>query len=212
MPAERIMLDDLMREEGPESPMAQLSRAAADGAIFVYPTETVYGIGGIVEERVRARIIEAKKRPADKSMIIIAASLDSLAYLKLRFNAASEALARAFWPGNLTLIVHSDMMGHAAAVRVSAHPFLLRMAMHCSRPLYSTSANVSDREYKNDPDFIYETFCRSVDFMVDAGQLPRSVPSTVVDAADNGNVRIVREGAIEEHSIRAIFIHKRGHT
>lgn len=205
MKAERITLASLI---GPMPQSGALQRIAGEirgGAVFVYPTETVYGIGGIVDNIRERRIIEAKKRPPSNPMIIAAGSIDDFEGLGLEMHASARALARRFWPGNLTLVVQSRTLGRKTGVRVSPHPFLAALSPLLKQPLYSTSANISGERYDGSPDAIFSIFSNSVDFMVDAGPLPPSSPSTVVDFADNGMPAIVREGAIPgEDVFRAI--------
>jgi L-threonylcarbamoyladenylate synthase len=202
MPAERISLTALFSHKGPRDPMRQLVQRVKDGAIFVYPTETIYGIGGIVSPQVEQRILDAKQRPQSNQMLLIAAQAKAFLDLGLYFGPAAEALARAFWPGRLTLVLKNSR-GGTTGVRVSNHPFLLALAKHYNMPIYSTSANISSQPYVNDPDAIYRNFCTRVDFMIDAGTLPPSLPSTVVKIEDDGSFDILRSGAVSEAEICA---------
>ena len=64
---------------------------------------------------------------------------------------------------------------------------------------------MSGTDYKNDPDEIFSIFSKSVDFMVDAGKLPSSQPSTIVKVSLDNTVTMVREGAISRAEIESII-------
>lgn len=168
------------------------------GAVFVYPTETVYGIGGVCTiHSVKDRILHAKERDACLPMILIAPSRSFFSKLPLEFPPAAETLVGEFWPGVLTLVLPASAGGDDIAIRVSMHPCIEALFTHLEAPLYSTSANMSGKEYVNDPDVIFSFFSGSVDFMIDAGPLPPSLPSTVVKVGRDDAVAVLREGAIE---------------
>jgi L-threonylcarbamoyladenylate synthase len=109
----------------------------------------------------------------------------------------AQHLAAAFWPGNLTLVVPLGMKGtRTLGVRVSNHPFIRALSEYIDEPLYSTSANRSGEPYHGDPEHIAALFDGRIDFMIDAGILPPSAPSSVVAVDREGSVKILREGAI----------------
>ncbi|MBD3392892.1 MAG: threonylcarbamoyl-AMP synthase [Chitinivibrionales bacterium] len=197
MRPERISLESVRDNDS----LVKLAARIRDGAVFVYPTETIYGIGGVIEDEVEGRILAAKKRGPDKHMILVAGSRDSFASLGLEFDKHLQALADAFWPGNLTIVVPSKVLGRDVGVRVSAHPFLTALAEHLHQPVYSTSANLSGQPYVNDTDTIFARFAESIDFMIDAGPLPPSQPSTVVGPSPESGVALLREGAIPASEI-----------
>ena len=87
------------------------------------------------------------------------------------------------------------------------HPFISELYKELEVPIFSTSANLSDQPYKNDPDFIFSLFDNKVDFMIDAGVLPESKPSTIVKVTRDDSHEIIREGAIEKKQIHAILDH-----
>jgi tRNA A37 threonylcarbamoyladenosine synthetase subunit TsaC/SUA5/YrdC len=68
-------------------------------------------------------------------------------------------------------------------------------------PIFSTSANISDELYKNDPDEIFRVFDGNVDFFIDAGFLPESKPSTIVKIKADDSFEVLREGAILRRQI-----------
>jgi L-threonylcarbamoyladenylate synthase len=189
---------------GPER-LASVARRIRDGAVFVYPTETIYGIGGRADrEDVRERILVAKGRAADNPMILLAADPRVFERHGARFSAEARRLADAFWPGRVTLVV-SDAAGGTVAVRQSDHPFVTAIGPLVDAPLFSTSANLSGESYDSDPTRIWRTFDGRVDFMIDCGALPPSAPSTVVRALDGEPPAVLREGAVSAEAIRGVL-------
>lgn len=205
MKPERLKLKDII--DGRLAP-ALFERVIArinQGSLFVYPTETIYGIGGIATERVRERIVEAKRRMPENPMILIGGNLGLFSDYNLIFNRNAETLAERFWPGNVTLILPVSGSNEKMSIRVSDHPFIQMLTEYVTLPLYSTSANISGTEYSNDPDVIYSVFSDKIDMMIDDGRLPESLPSTVVDVSGIEEVKIVREGTVNaERIIEAI--------
>ncbi len=184
--------------------LEEIAGRIAGGAVFVYPTETIYGIGGRFDDlEVYRKIIAAKMRPPEQAMILVTGRRDALDQLDLTFTPAARELASAWWPGPLTLVLPSGVHPDGVAVRVSDHPFLAALADHFTIPLYSTSANVSGAPYVPDPDAIYTLMKDHVDFMIDAGTLPDSKPSTVVRVTNDNAVSVLREG-----SIAAALVHR----
>ena len=203
MPAERIPLGDLL-DPGHHRTLEKLTERISRGAVFIYPTETIYGIGGRCDNaEVYRRIIAVKERPPDQPMILVAAHRSSLTFLDISLPPAARQLAAAWWPGPLTIVLPSASRPEGIAVRVSDHPFLCVLAHSFTVPLFSTSANVSGTPYRPDPDTIFAEMKDQVDFMVDAGVLPVSEPSTVVRVGEDNTVTVLREGVVSTAAIRS---------
>lgn len=199
---DRFTLDFLLG--GPEGlrKLDALAESVRQGAVFVYPTETVYGVGGACDvDGVKEKVRAAKARPSALPFILLASDRRFFGRLPLAFPPAAERLAARFWPGRLTLILPSDKEPGGTAVRVSPHPFIRAFFSRNAAPLYSTSANLSGQAYVNDPDLIFSLFLPHIDFMIDAGALPHSLPSTVVRITADNAVSIVREGAVSTADI-----------
>ena len=172
------------------------------GEVFVYPTETIYGVGGRADSGlVEARIKSIKNRSKQTPFILIGADIEQFSFLHVDFPENASRLAKRFWPGNLTLVLPAEGREHGVAIRISNHPFITALRKNFPLPIFSTSANISDRPYVNDPDEMYETFNGLIDFFVDGGVLPGSKPSTVVRVNLDGAVEILREGNIPRNEI-----------
>jgi L-threonylcarbamoyladenylate synthase len=131
-----------------------VARAVAllgDGALLVYPTDTLYAWGGrALDAAAVERLRSAKARPPAKALPLVAADLEQARRLSRAWPAAADALAARFWPGPLTLVVPAatgipagvTAGGASVAVRVPALA-LTRALCAGAGPLISTSANAS---------------------------------------------------------------------
>ena len=143
-----------------------------------------------------------KRRPDDKPMLVLVSSLEEAQRLGV-WNVRARALAETVWPGPLTLLVKADaarlpwLAGATGkiGVRVSGHPYCRALTSVSGRALLSTSANRSGEAYDGDPVRLRALFTDEVDLFINAGLLPPSPPSTVVDASGEIPV-LVREGAL----------------
>ncbi len=175
------------------------------GGTVVYPTETAYGLGGdMFSDKAYGHIISIKKRPVDKMFPVIVADLVQANTL-VKFDTGSRALAEKYWPGPLTLIlplsvqpINTLFPGSSLAVRVSSHPIAADLARIISKPLIATSANISGQP----PAYTIRDFLQQIkgratvpDLIIDIGELPKTLPSTIVSFA-NGSMEIIRQGSI----------------
>lgn len=198
---ERIPLAPLLAGET-GCTVADLARRIESGAVFIYPTETVYGIGGRADSAdVERRIRSVKERLSPAPFILLAADKSRFEALGLRFTGNAALLANRFWPGPVTLVLPAPGSPAGVGVRVSSHPFVTALDEKLGVPIFSTSANLSDSPYVNDPDVIFTAFCDRVDFMVDAGALPESRPSTVVRINADDSLDVLREGTVAAERI-----------
>lgn len=199
--AERIDGDQLLASP---ALLSDVARRITAGAVFVYPTETIYGVGGRADsDDVRARIHAVKGRAEGNPLIVVASTRDGLESLGVRFGAEAESLAAALWPGPLTMVLPCGDQGGCLGVRVCTHPVVNALQEYGAPPLFSTSANRSGATYDGDPDTLYEIFAGNVDFMVDIGRIDPSPPSSVVRPVPGG-VEVLREGAVTVGRLREV--------
>ena len=201
MRAERVPLTHLLSPAG-RNKLEELAASIKQGAVFIYPTETIYGIGGMFgAQGVEDRIFRIKNRQSDHRLILIAGDRSAFVPLRLTWPSVSERLAHIFWPGLLTMVLPCED-GSEIAVRVSPHPLVRALYTCIQCPIYSTSANVSGLPYVNDADLIFDQFKGTVDFMIDAGPLDESLPSTIIKISLDNTISILRIGALDPEQIR----------
>jgi len=168
---------------------AALTACLAGGGVAIMPCDTIYGIVGAAPES-EARIRELKGR-GEKSFLQL---IPSAAWLP-RFTAqALPPQLAAYWPGPLTVIFPSGPS--TVALRVPADPLLRGLLERLERPLYSTSVNAGGQPPLWRIQDILQDFEQRVDLVVDAGDLPGRLPSTIVDVTARP-FRILRRGALE---------------
>ncbi len=186
------------------------------GGCLIYPTETLYALGGDGRSaQAAARVQELKARPGDKPLPLI---LGDLAMLPLVTAAAGDGLlrlARAFWPGPLSVLVPA-LPGLPAAVqdprgltsvRVTPHPLAARLSREAGCPLIATSANVSGQPAASRPGDLAPALVRAVDLVLDQEPWPAGgAPSTVVELREQGGaarLAVLRRGAVPAAALEA---------
>jgi L-threonylcarbamoyladenylate synthase len=135
--------------------IAKASEVLRQGGLVAFPTETVYGLGAdACNDAAVARVFAAKGRPSFNPLIAHVTGLAAAEDLG-RFPAAARALAQAFWPGPLTIVVerreHCPVSRLASAglsslaLRVPSHPLALALLQIVGGPVVAPSANASGR-------------------------------------------------------------------
>lgn len=192
----------VVKEENPDSPKIVAS-VLNNGGIIIYPTETLYGLGALaVDEESVNNIFSIKGRIHVNPIPILVRDKEMLSEYVVVTDEANRLIEK-FLPGPLTLVLkekknlpHFISAGTGnIAIRISRHAFVRRLFDFLSKPITSTSANISGRENLLSFDEIYETFKSKVELIVDSGNIPQSKGSTVIDLTVKP-VFIIREGDI----------------
>lgn len=182
--------------------------------VLAYPTETVYGFGGAVDQDSVEALVELKGRAAGKPFLILIAASDMVTRLDLRLSGYAAQLAARHWPGPLTLVlpggerrVPGRLRGAegGVAVRWTSHSGLARLLRAYGDPITSTSANRPGVPPATSAPEIVEQWSdamgRGVLRVLDGGRLAPSAPSTVVDCTGR-RPRVIRPGAISAATLR----------
>ncbi|WP_101068765.1 L-threonylcarbamoyladenylate synthase [Roseovarius salinarum] len=190
------------------------ARAAAilrDGGCVAFPTETVYGLGADARQgRAVAGIFEAKQRPRFNPLI---AHVDSIGTAQ-RFVAwphEAEVLARAFWPGPLTLVLPLRASAGISplvtagrdtlAVRVPAHPVAQSLLHAFGGPVAAPSANPAGRISPTTAGHVLAGLGDRIDAVIDGGRCPVGIESTIVGLWDTPV--LLRPGGLPAEVIEA---------
>ncbi len=183
------------------------------GGIVALPTDTVYGIGVALDTPggIEA-LFAAKDRPPDRAIMLLLADAAQAPTIG-EWPPTAAALAEAFWPGGLTLVVpqRTDVMlpavltGGAATIglRVPDHEAPRALAAAVG-PLPTTSANRSGAPEAGDASAIVEQLGHAVAVVLDGGPAHGGPPSTVVDCTADPP-RILRAGAIPAEAVAAVL-------
>ncbi len=189
-----------------EAAIAEAARLVLAGQPVAMPTETVYGLAAdATDAEAVARIYEAKGRPSFNPLIVHVPDLAAAERIG-DFSDDARALARAHWPGPLTLVVPlKDCTLIASLVtaglatiglRVPAHPAMQALLKACARPLAAPSANASGRISPTRAGHVLASLDGRIPLVVDGGATERGIESTIV-AATGGPMRLLRRGPIE---------------
>jgi L-threonylcarbamoyladenylate synthase len=173
------------------------------GGVVAYPTDTLYGLA--VDPRrddAVQRLFAVKGRDLAAAIPLIAGSA-AQAELVAVLGEMERRLARAFWPGPLSIVaparsgISSLVLagGRSVAVRVPAHPAAVDLANAFGFCITATSANLSGEPATADPATVARTLAGRIDFVMDDGPAPGGPPSTIVEVRD-GHPVLVREGAV----------------
>jgi L-threonylcarbamoyladenylate synthase len=189
---------------------AELLRA---GRLVAFPTETVYGLGAnALDPEAVKRIFEAKGRPYSSPLIVHIESIAAARELAAEWPDAAEKLARAFWPGPLTIIVpKSARLPNvvtaglpSVGLRMPAHPLAHALIEAAGVPVAAPSANRFTQLSPTTAEHVRESLGERVDLILDGGPCEVGIESTVISLAGEPP-RILRPGMISQIRIEAVI-------
>jgi L-threonylcarbamoyladenylate synthase len=192
------------------SRVAELLRA---GEVVALPTETVYGLAAnALDAGAVAKIFEIKGRPAHNPIIVHVASARMAARCVTEWPTVADKLAKAFWPGPLTLVLprsHEipDVVtagGSTVGVRWPSHPFIQAVICACDFPLAAPSANLSTEVSPTNAGHVRRSLGAKVRLIVDGGPSQVGIESTVLDLTTKPP-RVLRPGMIQRESLLAVL-------
>lgn len=196
-----------------EAAVAAGAQALARGRLVAFPTETVYGLGADARDPdAVARIFAAKGRPRDHPLICHVAGADGATALVEGMPADARALAEAFWPGPLTLVmprsaaVPDAVTGgrDTVAVRVPAHPVALALLRAFGGPVAAPSANRFGRPSPTRAADVADELGDAVDVVLDGGPCEIGIESTVVDMTTDPP-QVLRPGRISAAQLSQVL-------
>jgi L-threonylcarbamoyladenylate synthase len=193
--------------------VADAVAALRRGEVIGLPTETVYGLAADAgNAEAVARIFALKGRPADHPLIVHVAGAEQLGDFCRAMPAAAQALARAFWPGPLTLIlprgpsVPDVVTGgqDSVGLRCPAHPLALEVLRAFGGGLAAPSANRFGHISPTSAAHVRAEFGDAVPVVLDGGDCEIGIESTIVDLV-SAQPRILRPGRITREQLVAII-------
>lgn len=198
----------------PAGELREVGRHLRSGGLLAYPTETVYGLGGLVEDGPLRALAALKRRDADKPFLLLLP--DPQAAVGLVWNRCARRLAERLWPGPLTLVLPDPGRSFPAqvrggsggvAVRMSPAPVARQILDEVGAPITSTSANPPGGAPARSGKEAWKA-ARALEagerlWVVDAGELPPAPASTIVDCTARDPV-VLRAGAFDPSELREI--------
>ncbi len=201
----------------PDQPDPQIIAQAATilkrGGLVAFPTETVYGLGAnALDGAAIDRIFAAKRRPSTDPIIAHIHHLEQLDKLTLDIPTSVEALAAAFWPGPLTLVLkrYPGVPANIAAgretiaVRMPSHPVARMLLQVCRLPIAAPSANTFTRPSATSAQHVLEDLNGHVDLILDGGSTQIGLESTVLDLTVE-SPQVLRPGGVILQDIQTIL-------
>lgn len=204
--------------------MNQVDQKSLDKAVDILknsgvvgiPTETVYGLGALIssEEGIK-KIFEIKKRPFFDPLIVHVDGKDSAKKCFSSWNDIAEALADAFWPGPLTLVmpkseIISDVITSGllnVGVRVPNHPVALELIKKVGSAIAAPSANLFGKTSPTTSEHVRSEFNNSV-YVLDSTPSQIGIESTVLLIKDESKLAILRKGFVLEAQINEVLKQK----
>lgn len=182
------------------------------GGLVAFPTETVYGLGAdALNEEAAQKIYAAKGRPSDNPLIVHIADMEALDRIVESIPEEAGALARAFWPGPLTMIFHKKACVpygttgglSTVAVRMPSDEIARELIRQGGGYIAAPSANVSGRPSPTTAQHVYEDMDGRIPMILDGGPVQIGLESTIVDLTEEYPV-ILRPGYITLDMVRSV--------
>jgi L-threonylcarbamoyladenylate synthase len=196
-----------------DAAVATAAHCLSQGGLVAFPTETVYGLGAdAANPAAIARLYQAKGRPLFNPLIAHVG--DIAAGIRIaHFDATATALAEAFWPGPLTLVLPKTRDCAVAdlatagldtvAVRVPAHPVARAILLAFGGPVVAPSANLSGHVSPTSAEHVHSDLKGRIDLIVDGGAVAVGVESTIVGCFDTP--MLLRPGGLPRGEIERVL-------
>jgi len=188
------------------------------GGVAAFPTDTLYGLGAdYASPSAVQRVIDIKGRSSAAGLPLLLSGVGQLSLVTGDIPNVVLPLVERFWPGPLTLIVWrsahvSDLVtgGRATvAVRVPDHPVPRALAQGLGSPITGTSANLTGHPPATSAGEVRDQLGGSVDLIIDRGESPLGLPSTILDVTGLDDTEpvltIVRAGAVSLSEIQRLY-------
>ena len=200
----------------PHNDIEAAAQALREGRLVAFPTETVYGLGAdATNDEAVARVYAAKGRPSFNPLIAHVPDAET-AFALGRFSPEAKALARALWPGPLSVVVPRaadcpvSLLASSGldsiAIRVPSHPMALDFLRAAGRPVVAPSANPSGKISPTTAEHVRRHLKDRVAVVLDGGRCRVGVESTVVSFLEGGP-KLLRHGGVTRAEIEKILGH-----
>ncbi len=196
--------------------LAKIKIAAEEikkGNLVAFPTETVYGLGAdVLNEKAVAKIFQAKGRPFNDPLIAHIADIKELYRLSKQVPPVALKLAKAFWPGPLTLVLKkSELVSgivtaglDTVAIRMPEDNIALSLIREAKTPIAAPSANLFGRTSPTTAQHVADDLDGKIEMIIDGGKTRVGVESTVLDITTRP-VQVLRAGGISVEKLKEVI-------
>ena len=182
--------------------------ALRNGGVIAIPTDTVYGLGAdAFNVDAVQKLYHIKGRPEEKPIPLVLGSVADIDKVAQNIPDFFYHLTKKYWPGGLTIIVESKNLlsqltagGNTVGLRIPDHTLLIKILNEFGGPMAITSANLSGEPASTSPQEFGLELTKKLDYIVDDGNTPGPIPSTVYDISISPPV-IRREGIISKETL-----------
>lgn len=193
--------------------LREAGKIISEGGLVAFPTETVYGLGGdAMNPDSSKKIYAAKGRPSDNPLIVHIHTMDNLKTVAKDIPKEAYALAEAFWPGPLTMILNKtdavpkETTGglDTVAVRMPSHPAALLFIKEAGGYVAAPSANLSGRPSPTIAKYVIQDMDGRIDMILDGGKALIGLESTIVDLTSSEPM-ILRPGYVTAQMLKQVL-------
>lgn len=181
------------------------------GGLIVFPTDTVYGLGGKYDNpEAIQKIYEVKGREQTKALAVLIGELSQIPLVAEFVSNLGMKLTNHFWPGGLTVVVQKNSKittalskDNSIGIRIPNDAFVRQLCREVG-PLANTSANLSGFPNTTNVYEVIDQLGDRVDLVIDNGECKGGIPSTVIDCRDD-QLKILREGIISRKQVESFL-------
>lgn len=193
--------------------MKEAGEVIRAGGLVAFPTETVYGLGGdALNAQSSEKIYRAKGRPSDNPLIVHIADLEALGAIVREIPEGAVKLAKKFWPGPLTMILHkSDIVPYettgglnTVAVRMPSNPIARELIRAAGGYVAAPSANRSGRPSPTSAKYVVEDMDGRIEMIIDGGDVEIGLESTIVDLTTTPST-VLRPGYVTRQMLENVL-------
>ncbi len=197
-----------------EKDLSEAAKLIQNGETVAFPTDTVYGLGADAgnEEAVK-KIFTVKARPAGRALNVLLAEKNDLNKYAKDVPKEALLLTENFWPGPLTIVLKKRNTFapsvtanlNTIGLRMPKHPLTLKFIKECGFPLAAPSANTSGRPSPTTADHVLQDLDGKISAVIDGGETPFGIESTIVDLSEIEKPIILRPGGITKNQIEKVI-------
>lgn len=191
----------------PQNPQQRLIDKAVEilrkGGVIIYPTDSVYAIGGdLMNKDAVMRIYRIKNAEPGKTLFsFVCEDIGVISDYAENVTTSVYRLLKSAWPGPYTFIFkaskkvprHFQSRRKTVGIRVVDNKITQALVQALGNPIISTSLMPDREEYMTNPELMHEKYKSLVDLVIDGG-IGGTTPTTVIDVSDPENITILREG------------------
>ena len=206
---------DINNSENIEKVVDATSKVLNSGGIIVYPTDTIYGIGGnAFDEEVIERVMKIKNRDREKPLLVFVKDIKSARRIAC-IDSKVEKILENIWPGPVTVVLRKkDIVPYSLtgnqetiAVRIPDNEFVLKLLEHVDFPIIATSANISGEKNLFNTEEILQKFNdgkEKPDLFINSGNIENTLASIIVDLTTT-TPKIIRMGVVGKNNLIEFF-------